>query len=147
MTLLIQVVERQKNLGFRSLGIGKIGFKRFRERRYLILKRFGILQGRPGFDSSFEVRGKDRKTKENRPFQGWLGKAPGAATTLGWCNAGSTWRKKFSRVPRGRPHYAKKASFNTHSPKPSAMLHALTRPGPKAPRIEYRLSQRIRNNW
>ena len=38
-------------------------------------------------------------------------------------------------MPRGRPHYAKKASFNIHSSKPSAMLRALTRPRPRAWRI------------
>ena len=101
----------------------------------MIFSRFGTLLGPPGFDSGFGQPGKDAKLRKiGVPSCGWE-RSQGLLRTPTWCDAGSTWRKILSRVPRGRPHFAKKASFNTHSPKPSAMLDALTRPGPRARRI------------
>ena len=45
---------------------------------------------------------------ENRGSKGWLGEVPGASTDSGGVQRGSACRKIFSRVPQGRPHFAKK---------------------------------------
>ena len=50
---------------------------------------------------------------ENRGSKGWLGEVPGASTDSDLVRLGATLRKILSRVPRGRPHYAKKASYLT----------------------------------
>ena len=95
--------------------------------------RFGELAGTSGAGSGFREPGKDCKTKENRGSKGWLGEVPGASTDSDLVQRGAALRKILSRVSWGRPTTRKRVSFNTHSPKPSAMLHALTRPGPEGP--------------
>ena len=99
---------------------------------------FWILQGRPGFDSSSEVLGKDRKPKKIDVSRGGWERSQGLLRLWGGATRGRRGEKSSPGCPGAAPTLRKKCfSYNNQGPQLSAMVRALTRPGPRTWRISH----------